>query len=250
MTESSRENFNPEVKVLIAIQARTNSTRFPQKIYQTLGNKMILQHVVDQARSAKIYVQRPSRAVTVKCEIAVLHPENDDQLKTLFNGCGAQLIGGDEQDVLSRFVKAQKITSADYIVRLTSDCPLILDFMISKHINAAVFNNLDYVSNVDEAVRLVFDGMDCEIMSQKALDWLDKNALSKEEREHVTIAIRKRKPESLKYGFVASKLDSSALKLSLDTKEDLERIRQYYHEREHKLSLAIKSFGRKNVFDI
>lgn len=239
-----------DIKILIAIQARTNSTRFPQKIYQIIGKKMVLQHVIDQAKSAKIYVERPSHKKTIKCEIAILHPEDDLQVKTIFRSSGATLIGGDEQDVLSRFVKAQKETQADYIVRLTSDCPLLLDFIISKHILVAVFNELDYVSNVDESVRLVFDGMDCEIMSKKALEWLEKNALSKESKEHVTVALRKERPQSLKYGFVSSKLDSSALKLSLDTPDDLERIRTYFHDREAKIGLAIKMFGRRNVFDI
>lgn len=240
----------PEVKVLIAIQARTNSTRFPQKIYQTLGKKMILQHVIDQARSAKIYAERRSNKKRIKCEIAILHPEDDVQLKTIFKSCGALLIGGDEQNVLSRFVKAQQLTNADYVVRLTSDCPLVLDFVISKHINVAVFNEIDYASNVEESVRLIFDGMDCEIMSKAALQWLAENADSPAAKEHVTIMLRKSRPNHLKYGFISSKLDSSNLKLSLDTPEDLERIRTYFHEREFKNNLAIKMFGRTNVFDL
>jgi spore coat polysaccharide biosynthesis protein SpsF len=211
---------------------------------------MILQHVVDQALSAKTYVERRSSQKTMKTVVAVLHPTDDAQLVTTFKQCGAMLIAGDEQDVLSRFVKAQELTNADYIVRLTSDCPLILDFIISKHINVAVLNDLDYVSNVDEQVRLVFDGMDCEILSKNALKWLDVNAKSKEHREHVTLALRQNHPKEIKFGFVSQKLDSSNMKLSLDTPEDLERIRAYYHEREHKMSLAIRKFGRRNVFDI
>lgn len=238
------------VKVLIAIQARSNSSRFPQKIFQTIGKKMVLQHVIDQALSAKHYAERPNRKLTMKCEVAVLHPESDTQIPTLFRGKGATLISGSEGDVLSRYVKAQKITNADYIVRLTSDCPLILDFIISKHINTAVINSFDYVSNVDESCRLVFDGMDCEIMSKRALEWLDENAEMGPHREHVTTLIREKRPQHLKHGFISSKLDSSNMKLSLDTPEDLERIRKYYHERDFKLSLALKTFGRTNVFEI
>lgn len=247
---SLHDEQGPDVKVLIAIQARTNSTRFPQKIYQTVGKKMVLQHVIDQAKSAKLYVERSTHKKIIKCDIAVLHPTDDIQLITTFRNSGAQLIGGDEQDVLSRYVKAQKQTNADYIVRLTSDCPLILDFIISKHINVAVFNDLDYASNVEESVRLIFDGMDCEIMSRRALEWLNENADTDQFKEHVTQALRLRRPGHLKFGFVSSKLDSSGLKLSLDTKEDLERIRAYFHEREFKMNLALKTFGRKNVYEI
>ena len=97
-----------EVKILIAIQARSNSTRFPQKIFQNVGKKMVLQHVIDQALSAKHYAERPNRKMTMKCDVAVLHPEDDTQIMTLFKGKGALLIRGSETDVLSRFVKAQK----------------------------------------------------------------------------------------------------------------------------------------------
>ena len=241
---------NKPIKVLIAIQARSNSTRFPQKIFQTVGKKMVLQHVIDQALSAKRYAEMPTRKIPIKCDVAVLHPDDDIQIMTLFKGKGAMLIGGSEHNVLSRFVKAQKMTNADYIVRLTSDCPLILDFVISKHINTAVFNNFDYVSNVDESCRLVFDGMDAEILSKKALTWVEENAETEAHKEHVTTLLREKRPMHLKHGFISSKLDSSELKLSLDTPEDLEKIRNYYHDREYKISLAIKTFGRQNVFEI
>lgn len=239
-----------EVNVLICIQARTNSTRFPQKIYQSIGRKMVLQHVVDQALSSKIYVERANHKKIIKCQVAVVHPDNDIQLVTTFKNCGAMLISGSEPDVLSRYIKAQALTRADYIVRLTSDCPLLLDFVISKHINVAVFNDLDYVSNVDESVRLVFDGMDCEIMSARALKYLEENAVTSHDREHVTTLLRRDRPRTMNFGFVSSKLDTSAMKLSLDTPEDLERIREYYHAREHKIGLANKIFGHRGVFEI
>lgn len=239
-----------EVKVLIAIQARTNSTRFPQKIYQTVGKKMVLDHVIDQAKSAKIYVERSTHKKVIKCDIAVLHPENDIQLMTTFRHSGAQLIAGSESDVLSRYVKAIRATKADYIVRLTSDCPLMLDFIISKHINVAVHNDLDYVSNVEESCRQVADGFDCEILSSRAIEWLNDNAMTDFEKEHVTVLLRSKKPNNLKQAFISSKLDSSHIKLSLDTPDDLVNIRKYYHEREHKMNVAQKNFGRKNVYEL
>ena len=236
-----------EISVLICIQARTNSTRFPQKIYQSLGKKMVLQHVVDEALSSKLYIERLKHVPPIKCQVLVLHPENDIQLTTTFKNCGAMLVCGSEKDVLSRFIKAQQLFKADYVVRLTSDCPLVLDFMISKHISVAVYNNYDYVSNVDEEVRTVFDGMDVEIMSNNALKYLAENVTSDLDKEHVTTLLRKNMPKSLKLGFIYSKLDSSDMKLSLDTPEDLEQIRAYFHKKEHKNSLAFKKYGKKGV---
>ena len=179
-----------QINVLIAIQARSNSTRFPQKIYQMIGKKMVLQHVIDQAKSAKIYIERPSKK-NIKCDIVVLHPEDDNQLISNFRNSGVLLLSGNEHDVLSRYIKAYNALKPAYIVRLTSDCPLILDFIISKHINVAVLNQYDYVSNVEESCRQSADGLDCEILSAKTMEWLSTQELTKDEKEHVTLAIRK-----------------------------------------------------------
>ena len=241
-------NFNSTspTRVLIAIQARSNSSRFPGKIYQTVGKKSVLNHVIDAAKAAKFYVERKS----IQCGIAILHPEADFKLVDHFSLDGILLIAGDEHDVLSRFIKAKKETKADYIVRLTSDCPLLLDYMISKHINVATINGYDYVSNVCEDFRQCADGFDVEVVSAKAIDWLEENARTKEHREHVTLAIREENPIELRKAFVSSKIDTSNMKLSLDTEEDLLKIRDYYHVRENKMNLAFKTYGRKNVFEL
>lgn len=230
------------IDVLIGIQARSNSTRFPKKIYEIIGDKRVLDHVIDQAKSAADHINHFTRRASVNCQVAVLHPSDDIEIVKAFKNSGAILIGGPENDVLSRFVTAQRMTSADYVVRLTSDCPLILDFVIAKHIHTAAFRHAykkyDYISNIEEKCRLIADGFDCELLSREALDWLDRMATEAFDREHVTTALRRLRPKHLRQAFIASKLDTSRMKMSVDTPEDLERIREYYHEREHKLALA------------
>ncbi len=238
------------IEVLIAIQARSNSTRFPKKIYEYVGKRRVLDHVIDRAKSAANHVMKYPKDRNLRCNVAVLHPEHDIELVSAFHNSECIFIGGSESDVLSRYVKAQQMTEADYVVRLTSDCPLLLDFVIVKAINVATFNKKDYVSNVEESCRSAADGFDCEVISAKALDWLDKNAQSAEDKEHVTTALRRLRPKDLSQSFISFKLDSSNMKMSLDTPEDLERIRQYYHQREHKVSQAERIFGKSNVFEL
>jgi spore coat polysaccharide biosynthesis protein SpsF len=241
--------FEPkEYKVLIAIQARSTSTRFPNKIFELLGSETVLQTVVRQANKSAKYCQTFVKQVKLFCNVAILHPENDMGIINGFKHMN--LVAGDEHDVLSRYVKAADSMKADYIVRITADCPLILDFIISKHITVATINELDYVSNVEETCRTVADGLDCEILSRRALDWLNEKAITPEDREHVTLALRRRKPNSFRYGFVSSKLDTSSQKLSLDTKEDLVKIRKAFHEREYKLAEAKRIFGPDKVYEI
>jgi spore coat polysaccharide biosynthesis protein SpsF len=235
--------------VLIAIQARSNSTRFPQKIYQMIGENMCLQHVIDQCESAKYYLERLKQKNPVSCQIIIVHPEKDIQVISTFKKT-CDLLAGSEHDVLDRYLKAFDLYQPDYIVRITSDCPLILDFIISKHVYTAILNKLDYVSNVEESCRTSFDGTDCEILSKKAMEWLRVNAKTKEDREHVTTAIRRERPVGIFQGFISFKLDSSNIKLSLDTPEDLQRIREYYHKRETKKNAALKIFGERAIFEL
>lgn len=237
------------IEVLIAIQARSNSTRLPKKIYENIGDRRVLDHVIDRAKSTAAHITKYTNKLKINCNVAVLHPENDDELVKTFRGSGAILISGSEQDVLSRFVDAQKKFDADFVVRLTSDCPLILDFVIAKHIHVACFNQYDYVSNVEEKCRLVADGFDCEVLSRKALDWLDQNATSNDDREHVTTLLRERRPSQLSQAFVSMKMDTSDMKMSVDTAEDLNRMRDYFHKRGAKMDIAKAVFG-KHVYEL
>lgn len=239
-----------EKSVLIAIQARSTSTRFPGKIFELIGSKTVLQHVIDQAKSSQSYVSRPNRKIQIRCSVAVLYPENDSDIAKHCKQSGVYLIPGSEFNVLSRYIKAMEQIKPDYIVRLTADCPLLLDFVISKHINTATINELDYVSNVEEKCRNVADGFDCEVMSKKAIEWLKNNVKDEHDNEHVTTLLRRARPKELRFGFISSKLDTSNLKMSLDTPEDLERIRKYYHEREYKLTTANSIFGKEFVYEI
>ena len=237
------------VEVLIAIQARSNSTRFPKKIYEYIGDKRVLDHVIDRAKSTADHIMRYTTKLKIKCQVAVLHPADDDELVRAFRSSGAILIGGPEEDVLSRYVTAQSMTDADYVVRLTSDCPLILDYVIAKHIHVAAFNRYDYVSNIEEKCRFVADGFDCEVMSRRALEWLDYEATDKFDREHVTTAIRRIRPPGLSQAFISMKIDTSNMKISVDTPEDLERMKEYYHSRQCKMDIARTLFG-SDVYEL
>jgi len=238
------------VEVLIGIQARSTSTRFPRKIYENIGGKRVLDWVIDAAKSSAKHSMKYSGQFPMRCQVAILHPENDHEVINAFKGSGCLMVGGDEFNVLDRFIKAQKLINADYVVRLTSDCPLILDFMITKHINVAVRNSYDYVSNVDDKCRTVADGFDCEVMSRKMVKWLEDNAVSESDKEHVTTLIRNQKPHGYRRAMVMPKLDSSHMKISLDTPEDLDVIRNYFENKSHKQREAQRLYGHGNVYEL
>ena len=96
---------------------------------------------------------------------------------------------GDEDDVLDRFYQGAKIHNPDYVVRLTSDCPLIDPVLIDEIIEAAISSDVDYCSNT--LIESYPDGQDIEVFTFSALKKAWKESVLKSEREHVTPYMKK-----------------------------------------------------------
>lgn len=234
------------LKVLICIQARSTSTRLPAKVHMKLGSKRVLDHVIDAAQIAANYLSK-HEANKFDTSVVVAIPYNDP-IKTAFAG-SANFVEGPEHDVLERYRIACQ-GNADYVVRVTADCPLIPSFVISRAIKIAVDMQLDYVSNVHEKTRMTVDGFDVEVLSAKALGWLLENASTPSDREHVTTALRREMPRVLQHGFILNWLDLSDIKLSIDTPEDFENVSNIYRTMRDKEAVARVLFGKNRVFKI
>lgn len=95
---------------------------------------------------------------------------------------------GSEYDVLDRFYNAVKNKNVDWIVRVTSDCPLIDPILVDKIINYVVLSKKDYGSNI--LIENFPDGQDVEVFKYSALELAWKNSVLSSDREHVTTYIR------------------------------------------------------------
>jgi len=127
---------------------------------------------------------------------------------------------------LERFYLTALPESPEWVVRLTSDCPLIDPFEIDRVIQFAITNDLDYVSNT---LQPTFpDGMDTEVFRFTALKRALKEAKLTSELEHVTPYIWKN--STYKGGklftsdCVMNDEDFSGVRLTVDTQEDFEVI--------------------------
>lgn len=239
----------PIKTVLIGIQARSTSERLPNKAFALIGEKRMLDHCIDAAWKAAKYLNRHTDRSGIKCVIAVLTPEGDPIVKEFGRRC--DMVEGSEADVLSRYVKAAKKYEADFITRITGDCPLIPPWLISKSIKTTVVNRYDYYSNVDEKVRTAPDGYDCEVMSYRLLDHLDKFADTAADREHVTTYIRRNRPDWARMGFMSGNRDySESRKISVDTAEDLEAVRREYDAVNDKNTEAYRIYGKQAVHKV
>lgn len=208
-------------KVLIGIQARSTSERLPRKHHEFIGGKRLLSHVISACNSSRNYVN--SRKEDDIASVYVLTPTDDPIGLDFADEC--RMFYGSEFDVLSRYAKCARELEATHVVRITGDCPLIPPFLISKVILLGLSAGYDYLSNVDERCRSSIDGTDAEFISIRLLDWLDQNS---QDREHVTTLARSAPPKWAKCGFIGQFFDLSDVKLSVDTEEDLARVRKSY----------------------
>lgn len=113
------------------------------------------------------------------------------------------------------------MVNADAIVEITADCPIIDPNIIEQMIETFKLNECDYLSN--SHFREFPDGMDVQIIKFNSLQHSAGREISVEDREHVSLYIRKH-PEIYKHIHVAAPnhLRYPRLRLTLDEKSDLE----------------------------
>lgn len=201
-------------KVKIFIQARTGSTRLPNKVLMKVMGKSILEYVIERAGKARGIEQ---------VIVATSKKKEDSEIVSLCKNINIKVFCGFEDDVLGRFYQAAKEFDASHIVRITADCPFIdpgiIDVVIEKYFNSSA----DYCSNI---LKETFpDGEDVEVFSFNALASAWRNASLGSEREHVTPYIRKR-PQEFKLANVENSINLSSKRWTLDQKEDFEFIKK------------------------
>lgn len=167
------------MNIVAVTQARTGSSRFPKKILSKVGNQSLLElHIKRIQKSKKI--DKIIIATTENSEDDII----ENEAKRLKVGC----FRGSEYDVLDRFYKSVKNINPDYIVRLTSDCPLIDSHLIDTVIEKTINFHFDYCSNT--LIESYPDGQDIEIFNFKSLKISWEKAKLNSEREHVTPYIK------------------------------------------------------------
>lgn len=204
--------------VVAVVQARMGSTRLPGKVLMDLGGRPMLAHVLERAAAIP--------GVDAVC-LATTSRSEDRALFGLGLSLGAAIVAHDEHDVLARYLYAARHCKADVIVRITADCPLldpeISAAVLRRYRDMAAICGVRYCSNTIPT-RTYPDGLDTEVFSREALERAAAEATDPADREHVTPWMRRR----LMVVGLEQGVDLSALRWTVDTAEDLERVRRIY----------------------
>lgn len=110
----------------------------------------------------------------------------DDGLAAAGEALGVRVFRGSEDDVLQRVLRAAESASADILVEITGDCPLLDPLITSQVIRTYLANRgiADYVSNVLEPSFPI--GMDAQVYAVDLLRRADREGDLPQDREHVT----------------------------------------------------------------
>ena len=193
-----------------------SSTRLPGKTLMDLGGAPVIDRVIARARRARL---------ADDVWVAITEDASDDVLEEHLRVVGAPYVRGSLDDVLARYVQAVEAASADVIVRITCDCPLIDPGVIDAVIGTFRADaGLDYCSNT--LVRTYPIGMDTEVFTRHALERANERAMEPHEREHVTPHIYQH-PERFRLENVTAPEWARwpELRLTVDEASDLEMLR-------------------------
>jgi spore coat polysaccharide biosynthesis protein SpsF len=228
--------------IIIGIQSRSDSTRLPRKAFELIGGKTMTDRVIDACKRAAAFLNREPHGWYT--DVVLLTPEGDAVAKSFSHRC--PVVEGPALDVLARYQLAVERFNAAYIVRVTGDCPLIPSHLITKLIKLGRSAGYDYLSNADERFRTSVDGADCEVISRTLFDEMAAEASTPYDREHVTPWARRQKAP-WKIGAAIEFFDQTDKKLSVDTPEDLERVRSAFDSANDKYRSAVLTYGQSNI---
>lgn len=184
-------------KFIIGVQARSTSVRIPGKVLLPVGMYKF-----------PMWYHTYLKCVHTGLKTIMLIPDNDTKLVESLNLFGVRnVMFGPESSPLERYLSMVKIEKPDYFIRVTADCPLVSTEVIMDMANETSSNRCDYV-------QYSIDGFDVQIASS---NWFT-NGTVHHDKEHVFNI-----DSIMDYGIFRSYRPH----LSIDTKEDYERISKY-----------------------
>lgn len=210
------------MKIGAIIQARTSSSRLPNKALKSLpygSDICVLQQVIRRVKRSNLIDE---------VVIATSNHDDDQKIVDVAIKEGIGYFRGSLNNVLERYYEAALNYNLDIIIRITSDCPCIdfniIDDVLKKHMDS----NAEYTSN--SLIETFPRGIDCEVINFDVLKECYLNASEKYEKEHVTPYIYKSHPEKFNILKYYGKEDNSDIRITLDTRQDYSLLCLIYDE--------------------
>ena len=205
--------------MIVIIQARSSSKRFPRKVLFKIKKKPLIDHVISRLTLSK---------KIKKIIVSTSSHHSDNKLVSYLKVKGIDFYRGSLKNVALRLYNTAKKYQSSFFMRISGDSPLLDPKIINRVIDKFLTNKkLDIVTNVFP--RTFPSGQSVEIIRTELI----KENISKMtslEKEHVTSFFYS---NYSKFRIVNVKNKNSQkykknLKFSVDRKSDLRKILKYF----------------------
>lgn len=229
-------------KTKIIIQARTGSTRLPQK--------MILPFYENEGIFSLLLKKLTSAFDKNDIILATSINSNNDILVETAKHYGVNYFRGSENDVLQRFIDAAKEFDAENIIRVCADNPFLDVFYIELLLEKFEKFNCDYLSYITSdgtpSIKTHY-GFWAEAVKLSALEKVRELTDENLYHEHVTNFIyANRDIFDVKFFEIIPQIDKHKdIRLTIDTQVDFDIQKEIFN----KLNSYIPNFTSLNVID-
>jgi spore coat polysaccharide biosynthesis protein SpsF len=171
---------NKKGRVVAVVQARMGSTRLPGKVMKSICDKPVIELMLERLLKSQLIDEIVVATTTLN---------EDDVIFDWAKKSNYSVFRGSELDCLDRHYQVGKKFNAQFIAKITPDCPFIDPQIVDKVIGYFLENSekFDYVSNAHPPSYP--DGLDMEIMHLSTLETAWKHSVDPIEREHTTTYI-------------------------------------------------------------
>jgi spore coat polysaccharide biosynthesis protein SpsF len=194
-----------------------SSSRLPGKVLKDIAGQPMLGWVVERVRLAHSVDE---------VVVATTQDQADDPIAAFCAQRGYPCFRGDQFDVLDRYYQAATAFGAQFIVRVTADCPLIDPEIVDRVVSVLIDTGVDFVADrlPPPWKRTYPIGLDVEACTYAALERAWREAALPHEREHVMPYLYD-EPGHFQTLLLQAHADYGDLRWTVDTPEDLEAVR-------------------------
>jgi spore coat polysaccharide biosynthesis protein SpsF len=222
MPNLEHQNLKAGANVIAVVQARMGSKRLPGKTLMKLGSQSILEHHLDTVlqvlKSEQVWI-----ATTVEAE--------DEVLAAYGQSRGMRTIRGDSENVASRFLQIAKQTSAEFMLRLNADSPLMDPGLIVQVLNGCDDPETDLITTALN--RSVPSGMNVEAINTETFRQSYTHFCRAEHFEHVTRFFYENQNQyNIREITSGLNEDEKNAKFSVDSEHDLNLLRKFFNRLE------------------
>ena len=181
--------------LVLIIQARMNSKRFPNKVISDLSGTPLIERILQRVKKVK---------KIEKIIIATTKRKEDDILVEIAKSNKVEAFRGSENDLVDRYYQAVKDKNFSHILRLPADNPIPDPSEYNRLINYHLKTDNDFSSNICNFMRNGYpDGFGVEIFTVNSLKKIWKNEKRKKFREHIALNFYdyKKDKKNLKFNF-------------------------------------------------